>query len=475
MSVAMITGCGREDSSSGQPNARQMAEAPPPSAGPSGHPSPQALPSPPAPPLAAAEGETSAKQASEAEAPGVAPTETTIFGRGLVLSLEVGPFSAAELPADFSEQVEARLQRSLETLGCRVADGQPIRLIATCTEGKTETRRYEFSRLGAPLKFGASGLPEKEIVSVSVAACDCRLALIDASGSTMWAARSQFRPRLSMFERVPGDADPATYVQEKVAKEVALSVQKFFLSTDLPSTKRTRPQDEREPAGANNATNRPRAAPERVKTPAEDPNHPDYWKQNLDDMLQAHLLNRNKAIARLAKADPEKVPSGDLRKEIARAFKEVALDRRIDGFARANAVEGLATWGGTYSVPLLIQLLESDDRLVHQACYPALAKLKDERAIEPVTRRFVGDFAERREAAECLAAIGSKAEDAVLKLARPDDMSLARETVVLLGKIGTKKSLQALTMLRAQRYYPAIHGNVELAASAIMLREKEKH
>jgi HEAT repeat protein len=216
----------------------------------------------------------------------------------------------------------------------------------------------------------------------------------------------------------------------------------------------------------------PSLSPPVAKTPASDPQHPDYYKHNLADMASFDLRRRSAAVQRLANEDPSKVEDAEVRNGIARAMGEAAFDTMTPFSTRAEAVEGLVTWGSTYSVPLLLELLEDNVLPVRKAVYQALAKLEDERAIEPVARRFAGEIFSRDDAAECLKAFGAKAEDAVLQYAKPNDPTLTKATVNLLAEIGTKKSLGPLKSLSELTFYPVIQDDVDRAVQAIEARSR---
>jgi HEAT repeat protein len=127
-------------------------------------------------------------------------------------------------------------------------------------------------------------------------------------------------------------------------------------------------------------------------------------------------------------------------------------------------------------VPILIDLLEDDNHFVNAEVLKELAKLDDERAIEPVAALFVRDTSLRDEAAACLRKFGSAAEEPVLRLSRPTDFIITRETVKLLGDIGTRKSIDPLRSLRQLTFYRLVEEDVRIAVNKIRLRlsqEKE--
>jgi HEAT repeat protein len=125
--------------------------------------------------------------------------------------------------------------------------------------------------------------------------------------------------------------------------------------------------------------------------------------------------------------------------EVARALDAQLQER--DGFTRNEAIKTLAVWGDSESVPALIALLGHDDGGTRHEAIKTLASLCDERAIEPITRRFVED---RGEAMEALQIFGEKAEPAVIQLLQHPDGFVRTDACKVLKIIGTKVSLPAL-------------------------------
>ena len=132
-------------------------------------------------------------------------------------------------------------------------------------------------------------------------------------------------------------------------------------------------------------------------------------------------------------------------------------------------------WGSTYSVPLLLELLEDDSPFIVGAAVAALGELKDERAIEPLAERFISDDFSAREIAECLRQYGSRAEDAVLQRAEmANDPMKARRTIELLGQIGTAKSLRFFRKLSSNRQTAFFLGReIQAATRAIQQRAED--
>jgi hypothetical protein len=176
-------------------------------------------------------------------------------------------------------------------------------------------------------------------------------------------------------------------------------------------------------------------------------------------------------MAQLQKLKPDDVPSPEMRKEIARALKQAAFDEDRHAFERVKAVEGMAVWGGNFSVPLLVELLKSKNSIVCKSCMETLAKLKDPRAIEPVASRL-SDLSCAYDAIACLTAFGADAEEAVLKNF-PKRPALADRSLDYLEKYGTKKSLPLLKSLAKSEEGTSLGKKTTAARKAIEKRGKK--
>ncbi len=207
---------------------------------------------------------------------------------------------------------------------------------------------------------------------------------------------------------------------------------------------------------------------------AGDPGHAEYYQANVDLLRIGESSDRHQALNRIADAKPSDVSDAELRKEIARAVRDVAEDTGLESDVRRAAIPVLVTWGSTYSVPILIGLLQDTDRFVQIDGLDALAKLQDEQAIEPVTELFVKNPLVRKEAADCLRSFGTAAEDTVLELVSPTDYVITQTTVQLLGDIGTNKSVERLRLLRKLNFYKLVQQDVTDAIKKIRERESQE-
>ncbi len=212
---------------------------------------------------------------------------------------------------------------------------------------------------------------------------------------------------------------------------------------------------------------------EELAVTAADSGNEDYYQANLELLQIGSDTHKSDVLERLASADPRDVDDATLRKELARALRDAAEDPQVSSNTRREAIPVLVKWTASYSVPILIGLLQDRQRSIQMAALEHLAILRDERAIEPVTELFVEDATIRDKAADCLRVFGPAAEAKVLELASPSDMIIARATVQLLGDIGTEKSLAPMSKLRKLRFYRMIKRDINEATTKIRDRTKK--
>lgn len=157
------------------------------------------------------------------------------------------------------------------------------------------------------------------------------------------------------------------------------------------------------------------------------------------------VFERREAAEALLRIDPKDV-SEDLRKQIARSFKELAFESHADD----SAILGLAHWGGKYSVPLLIELLNKRRTGPPDAVWDALAKYPTPESTEAVARKL-GDFFSHDEALRTLRKMGPAAEDALIQAAPSRDAKASVAAVQLLGDVGSEKSIEILRKATTSR------------------------
>lgn len=159
----------------------------------------------------------------------------------------------------------------------------------------------------------------------------------------------------------------------------------------------------------------------------------------LFQLKSSEIHKRHEALRKLKDALPD-----ERRAEVCKALEPLINDP--DLFTHQWAVEALGVWGTKETVPVLIKAMNDKDN--RAAAMKALARLKDERAVEPIASRLEESF-DRMAATEALKNFGPAAEDAVLKRLNHHEVLVSWAVCDILKAIGTKKSLPALEKIVA--------------------------
>jgi hypothetical protein len=180
------------------------------------------------------------------------------------------------------------------------------------------------------------------------------------------------------------------------------------------------------------------------------------------------VFEKREAAETLLKVRPSDVANADTRKLIARGYKAMAEDER--GFGQENAIRGLVIWGGKHSVPIIIEMMEKEGRHPSEEYFNALARLKDPRGAEAMAK-YLGDFFSHDEAVTALRRMGSAAEDALIAAAPSSNPDASAAAVLLLGDVGSDKSLAILTKASSARN-PQVKQAARDAIKKIRQRQK---
>jgi HEAT repeat protein len=92
-------------------------------------------------------------------------------------------------------------------------------------------------------------------------------------------------------------------------------------------------------------------------------------------------------------------------------------------------------YGGKYSVPVLVEILNRPSSPVKQQVITALARLQDVRGAEALVDQM-GNGSERHTAFEALQEMGPVAEAPVIDAATSEDREQSLAAIELLGRIG---------------------------------------
>lgn len=167
-------------------------------------------------------------------------------------------------------------------------------------------------------------------------------------------------------------------------------------------------------------------------------------KENTEILLaladvKANDKQRNRGGSeRLSKMKPD----DKYREQVIKALE--AKVKETEFWVHEPVMIALGAWATKDNVPLLIKALDHDSAKMRHIAMDSLAKLKDDRAIEPIAARFVKD---RREASAALQEFGPAAEKEVVKLLADKDRGVKIDACKVLKNIGGKNSLAALTVL----------------------------
>lgn len=200
-----------------------------------------------------------------------------------------------------------------------------------------------------------------------------------------------------------------------------------------------------------------------------DDSDPDYHAQLAKLLTRGGMSDQRDAMEELLHIMPESVADKKVRAEIARGFRDLAVE---SSHPDRNAIKGLVLWGGKHSVPLLIQILEKQSRMkVDDAVYEGLAKYPTPEGAEAAASR-VGNFFDGDLAISCLKRMGPVAEEAVIEIAPSDDLKVNFFAIDFLKDHGTEKSYDIL-----QRARKSPNRDLKEAATSalreIRLREQE--
>lgn len=185
----------------------------------------------------------------------------------------------------------------------------------------------------------------------------------------------------------------------------------------------------------------------------------------------AQLLNsddtfgRREAAETLLRVRPNDVANPETRKLIARGYRTLALEGRI---GQDEAIRGLIIWGGKYSVPTLLEIMDKSKMSISDEIFVGLGQLKDPKGAEAVATQL-GNFFNHDEAVRSLRRMGSTAEDILIQKAPSTELKVSLAAVQLLGDIGSEKSLPVL-----QKAMQARNAEIKIAARDSIKRIRDR-
>lgn len=134
------------------------------------------------------------------------------------------------------------------------------------------------------------------------------------------------------------------------------------------------------------------------------------------------------------------------RAEVLRALESVMDDP--NPFTRDEVFKALGVWGGKETVPVLVKAMQKEE--TRRAAIQALGRIKDPSASEALAA-YLKNFFHKRAACDALKAIGSPAEETVIKCLGDPEPDVRAQACDILQVIGGPRSIVAMQKLLADK------------------------
>lgn len=168
--------------------------------------------------------------------------------------------------------------------------------------------------------------------------------------------------------------------------------------------------------------------------------HPDYHAQLAECLFDAQSPFHEKAVLALLSVRPSDVADKKVRGRIAQGYRAVAF---AEGSPHAAlGVRGLVAWGGKFSAPLLIELLEKGNggaTGMEEALYEGLGTVATPECAAAVVAQL-GAATSSPAAVECLRKMGPVAEEPLVAALPFESAEANLAAIKLLAECGTRKS-----------------------------------
>jgi HEAT repeat protein len=169
----------------------------------------------------------------------------------------------------------------------------------------------------------------------------------------------------------------------------------------------------------------------------------DYHAAMADLLYDPASTHHQRAVTELLEIKPTDVADKKIRARIANGYRQLAFAENSSG--SPQAIDGLVHWGGKFSAPLLIQLLEKQSGGNDEAIFRGLGKAATPEAAAAIVKRLETNSGAGGEAAfAALSAMGPVAEPALIGVLPFEQPESNRAAIEVLGEIGTRKSLSIL-------------------------------
>jgi hypothetical protein len=166
---------------------------------------------------------------------------TRAFGRGTRVTLDIRGVRSAQMPGNFATEVETTIRRQLSDRGIGIVPDAPVKLLAGCEPGETETLVYEegtMSRLGTLMR----GRGDRSF-TISCYSTHCTLSIVDEAGRPLWARRTTATTIPGWSIDVEEGQDPAVLLKEAGEKGYRDAMRRFFCEAPLPDELFHQPRD----------------------------------------------------------------------------------------------------------------------------------------------------------------------------------------------------------------------------------------
>ena len=133
----------------------------------------------------------------------------------------------------------------------------------------------------------------------------------------------------------------------------------------------------------------------------------------------------------------------------------------------------MAKWGGKYSAPFIVQLLDDTDPLIPLVCYEQLGIVKEPSVLDTIVKRCATGES-NSQAGRCLDAYGEEAEPEVLKHLSEADKPGLKRLLDYLRDHGTARSIEPLQSLRVRwvLFDSSITADIDSTIKAIQRQER---
>jgi hypothetical protein len=185
------------------------------------------------------------------------------------------------------------------------------------------------------------------------------------------------------------------------------------------------------------------AIPATLPDGSPNPAAPDYHAQLAELLFDAQVPHHELAVLALLEVKLSDVTDKKVRARIAQGYKHVALETNAHA---VEGVRGLVLWGGKFSAPLLINMLEQQAAGAEEAIFAGLGEIATPEAAEAVVGRMgEATYGGGSEAAvACLRQMGVVAEAALLAELPFESPEANLAAINVLADVGTKKSVGLL-------------------------------